>query len=153
MFNVLKINCPFNFSRATRREGDIYNETEYSLFVPHEGFHRPDLMRRPTSLRMEGDMQTMTEKCEKFIEWLNVTRPELVRLPNHLKLEGDLETTTECHDSYVPFVGVRRPELLRQSSHLKLEGEARFFPEYSEVFKKYDLKGKKFLIYTLNVFN
>lgn len=88
-------------------------------------------------------MQTMTEKCEKFIEWLNVSRPELIRLPNHLKLEGDFETTTESHDSYVPFVGVRRPEILRQCSQLKLEGEATFFPEYSEVFKKYDLRGEE----------
>ncbi|XP_051168388.1 uncharacterized protein LOC127286117 [Leptopilina boulardi] len=124
------------------REENFYTNTENSLFIPHEGFHRPELMRRPTSLKMEGDMETMTEKCEKFIEWLNVSRPELIRLPTHLKLEGDLETTTECHDSYIPFVGVKRPELLKQTSHLKLEGEARFLPEYSAVFKEYDFAGR-----------
>ena len=137
----------FLCKRAAKKkgEGNIYADTEYSLFVPHEGFHRPDLMRRATTLKMEGNMETMTEKCENFIEWFNVTRPEPFRLPTHLKLEGDLETSTECHDSYVPFVGVRRPELLKQTSHLKLEGEATFFPEYSEVFKQYDLKGKEII--------
>lgn len=123
-------------------EDNFYTNTENSLFIHHEGFHRPELMRRPTSLKMEGDMETMTEKSEKFIEWLNVSRPELIRLSTHLKLEGDLETTTESHDSYIPFVGVKRPELLKQTSHLKLEGEARFLPEYSAVFKEYDYAGK-----------
>ncbi|XP_033231747.1 uncharacterized protein LOC117182751 [Belonocnema kinseyi] len=143
--NSKLVRKPSPKKRATKlkREGDIYNETEYSQFVPHEGFHKPDLLRRPTSLKLEGEMQTMTEKCEKFIEWLNVSRPELIKLPNNLKLEGDFETTTESHDSYVPFVGVRRPEILRQCSQLKLEGEASFFPEYSEVFKNYDLRGRR----------
>lgn len=132
-----------NSSMKKVHEDNFYTNTENSLFIHHEGFHRPELMRRPTSLKMEGDMETMTEKSEKFIEWLNVSRPELIRLSTHLKLEGDLETTTESHDSYIPFVGVKRPELLKQTSHLKLEGEARFLPEYSAVFKEYDYAGRQ----------
>jgi len=90
---------------------------------------------------MEGDLDTMTEKCEKFIEWLNVSRPELMRIPTHLKMEGELETATENQDKYVPFVGVRRPELLRRSTNLKLEGDTYFVPEYTDVFRDYTVKG------------
>ncbi|XP_011863411.1 PREDICTED: uncharacterized protein LOC105559602 isoform X2 [Vollenhovia emeryi] len=109
---------------------------------PYEGQHRAELIRRPTSLKMEGDLDTMTEKCEKFIEWLNVSRPELMRVPTHLKMEGELETATENQDKYVPFVGVRRPELLRQGTNLKLEGDTYFVPEYTDVFKDYSVKDK-----------
>lgn len=90
---------------------------------------------------MEGDLETTTEKCEKFIQWLNVSRPELMRVPTRLKLEGEFETTTENHEKYVPFVGVRRPELLRQNTNLKLNGEANFLPEYTDVFKRHNNKG------------
>lgn len=90
---------------------------------------------------MEGDLDTTTEKCEKFIQWLNVSRPELIRVPTHLKLEGEFETTTENQEKYVPFIGVRRPELLRQNTNLKLNGEANFVPEYTDMFKKHDNKG------------
>lgn len=109
--------------------------------MPYEGQHRAELIRRPTSLKMEGDLDTMTEKCEKFIEWLNVSRPELMRVPTHLKMEGELETATENQDKYVPFVGARRPELLRQSTNLKLEGDTYFLPEYTDVFRDYSVKG------------
>lgn len=90
---------------------------------------------------MEGDLDTTTEKCEKFIQWLNVSRPELTRIPTHLKLEGELETVTENHAKYVPFVGVRRPTLLRQHTNLKLEGESNFVPEYADVFRRHNNKG------------
>lgn len=115
----------------------------YSAYVPHEGQHRAELARRPTSLKMEGEMETMTEKCEKFIQWLNVSRPELMRVPTQLKLEGELETTTENHEKYVPFVGARRPELLRQGTSLKLEGASTFVAEYSDVFKRHPVTGEK----------
>ena len=109
--------------------------------MAYEGRHKPDLARRSTSLKMEGDLETTTEKCEKFIQWLNVSRPELIRVPTHLKLEGEFETTTENQEKYVPFIGVRRPELLRQNTNLKLNGEANFVPEYTDMFKKHDNKG------------
>lgn len=83
----------------------------------------------------------MTEKCEKFIEWLNVSRPELLRIPTHLKMEGELETSTENQDKYIPFVGARRPELLRRNTNLKLEGDTYFVPEYTDVFRDYYIKG------------
>lgn len=86
-------------------------------------------------------MDTTTEKCEKFIQWLNVSRPELMRMPTNLKLEGEFETLTENHEKYVPFVGVRRPGLLRQNTNLKLEGESNFVPEYADVFKKHNNRG------------
>ncbi|XP_044020726.1 uncharacterized protein LOC122860800 isoform X2 [Aphidius gifuensis] len=115
---------------------NIYQETEYSKYKNHTGLHRPDLLRRGTSLKMVGDMQTVTEQCEKFIEWFNVSRPEIVRVPTNLKLEGQLETSTENNDNYVPFIGARRPELLRQSANLKLEGETTYLPEYTDVFRQ-----------------
>ncbi|XP_048514581.1 uncharacterized protein LOC105684273 isoform X2 [Athalia rosae] len=128
---------------SIKREGKFSGDTEQlSRYVAHEGNHRAELARRPTSLKMEGDMTTTSENCEKFIEWLNVSRPELVRLPTHLKLEGDLETSTENHEKYVPFVGARRPELLRQNANLKMEGESRYLPEYSEVFKDHNVRGR-----------
>ncbi|XP_017756455.1 PREDICTED: uncharacterized protein LOC108548152 [Eufriesea mexicana] len=126
-----------------KHDGELYTDTEtYSSYVAYKGQHKPELARRPTSLKMEGDLETTTEKCEKFIQWLNVSRPELMRVPTHLKLEGEFETTTENHEKYVPFVGVRRPELLRQNTNLKLNGEANFLPEYTDVFKRHNNKGR-----------
>lgn len=86
-------------------------------------------------------MRGVTEQCEKFIEWFNVSRPEPARIPTNLKLEGHLQTTTENHDQYVPFVGARRPEILRQSAQLKLEGESNFNPEYTDVFRPRAFQG------------
>ncbi|KAK0090368.1 hypothetical protein PV325_001142 [Microctonus aethiopoides] len=120
---------------GAKRAGEIYGDTEYSNYKSYEGYHKPQLTRRPTSLKMEGDMRGVTEQCEKFIEWFNVSRPEPARIPTNLKLEGHLQTTTENHDQYVPFVGARRPEILRQSAQLKLEGESNFNPEYTDVFR------------------
>lgn len=122
--------------------GTFYTDTESANYKIYEGIHRAELARRPTSLKMEGDMRTVTEQCEKFIEWLNVSRPELARIPTNLKLEGQFETSTENHDQYVPFVGARRPEILRQKAHLKLEGESNFVPEYTAVFKAHAAQGR-----------
>ncbi|XP_046423514.1 uncharacterized protein LOC124181220 [Neodiprion fabricii] len=130
---------------SLKHEGKFIADTEQSCYVAHEGVHRAELARRPTSLRMEGDMSMMSENCEKFIEWLNVSRPELARLPTHLRLEGDFETSTENHEKYVPFVGARRPEILRQSANLKMEGESRHIPEYKDVFRNHNLSGKRSL--------
>lgn len=121
---------------SLKKDTNIYTETEYSKYKNHTGFHRPDMLRRSTSLKMEGDMQTVTEQCEKFIDWFNVSRPKMVRVPTNLKLEGQLETTTENHDNYVPFVGARRPEILRQGANLRLEGETTYLPEYTDVFRQ-----------------
>ncbi|CAL1679477.1 unnamed protein product [Lasius platythorax] len=119
-----------------------YDTESYSAYVPYVGQHRAKLARRPTSLKMEGDLNTMTEQCEKFIEWLNVSRPELMRIPTNLKMEGEFETSTENQDKYVPFVGARRPELLRRGTNLKLEGDTYFVPEYTDVFRDYNIKDR-----------
>lgn len=121
--------------------GEFYGKTEYSNYKAYEGYHKPQLTRRPTSLKMEGDMRGVTEQCEKFIDWLNTGRPEPIRIPTNLKVEGHLETSTENHDQYVPFVGARRPEILRQNAQLRLEGESSFHPEYTDVFKPRAFQG------------
>lgn len=135
ILSINNFNCNFR-NNNLKDDKNIYQETEYSKYKNHTGLHRPDLLRRGTSLKMVGDMQTVTEQCEKFIEWFNVSRPEVVRVPTNLKLEGQLETSTENNDNYVPFVGARRPELLRQSANLKLEGETTYLPEYTDVFRQ-----------------
>lgn len=101
------------------------------------------MRRRGTSLRLEGDLETSTEKKEQFVEWPteSLRRPEPVRLPTNLKLEGELDIGTECRDKYVPFVGARRPDILKQPSQLRMEGNARWTPEYADVFKDYNGTG------------
>ncbi|XP_012284520.1 uncharacterized protein LOC105701937 [Orussus abietinus] len=130
---------PVRRGTSLKRGGDFRADTEYSAYVAHQGRHRAELARRPTSLKMEGDLDAVTEKRDKFVEWLNASRPEPMRLPSNLKLEGDLETATESRDKYVPFVGTRRPELLRQSAHLKMEGDFGYVPEYRDVFRPFGL--------------
>ncbi|XP_057328368.1 uncharacterized protein LOC130669461 [Microplitis mediator] len=136
---------PIRRDTSLKPGGTFYTDTESANYKIYEGIHRAELARRPTSLKMEGDMRTVTEQCEKFIEWLNVSRPELARIPTNLKLEGQFETSTENHDQYVPFVGARRPEILRQKAHLKLEGESNFVPEYTAVFKPHAAQAKRSL--------
>ncbi|KAH0554039.1 hypothetical protein KQX54_007185 [Cotesia glomerata] len=136
---------PIRRGTSLKHGGAFYTDTESANYKIYEGIHRAKLARRPTSLKMEGDMRTVTEQCEKFIEWLNVSRPELARIPTNLKLEGQFETSTENHDQYVPFVGARRPEILRQRAHLKLEGESNFIPEYTAVFKPHITREKRSL--------
>lgn len=63
-----------------------------------------------------------------------------MRVPTHLKMEGELETETENKNKYVPFVGIRRPELLRRNTNLKLEGNIFFVPEYTDVFRDYEIQ-------------
>lgn len=134
-----------------RNEGDFFASTEYSNYVPFYGLHRSELRRRGTSLRLEGELATSTEKNEQFVEWPteSLRRPDPVKVPSNLKLEGDLEIGTECRDKYVPFVGARRPDILRQSSQLRMEGNARWTPEYTDVFRDHNGVGKIFLFSSL----
>ena len=131
-----------------RYEGDFNSSTEYSTFVPHPGFHRSELRRRGTSLRMEGDFEGKTEKNDKFTtwpsDWFEACRQNPVKIPSNLKLEGQIETRTENHDQYVPFVGARRPEILKQAAQLRLEGDNSWTPEYNAVFKDHFFTGKIF---------
>ena len=117
-------------------------DTEYSSFIPHSGFHRPQLARRSTSLRMEGEMDVKTEKNESYQNYKNYSKVDPIRKPTNLKMEGSIDCSTESHEKYTPFVGAKRPELLRRPTHLRLEGEPIFTREYSDVFKEYGIYGK-----------
>lgn len=121
--------------------GEFYGDTAYNMDFVHyddvEYFHRPPMMRRSTSLKLEGEMVFITEQCDKFIEYLNVVRPQPFCLPTNLRLEGEHSASTENLDKYVPFTGVRRPDLIKHKTQLKIEGENSFCPEYRDAYKDY----------------
>lgn len=83
---------------------------------------RPQPLRRPTNLKLEGELLTTTEQAEQFVQFLLSDRTHLARRSTTLKLEGDMETKTENRDKYVPFDYQKRPPLYKKDTNLHLEG-------------------------------
>ncbi|KAF5299849.1 hypothetical protein FQA39_LY11386 [Lamprigera yunnana] len=92
------------------------------------------LFRRPTVLKLEGDIYTTTENAENFVKYLLSERSELLRHPTSLKLEGEMEVKTENRDKYIPFDYQMRPPLLKTSTNLHLEGNIDVMTENREKY-------------------
>lgn len=98
----------------------------HSQFVPHEGARRAEPARRPTSLRMDGEVTSTTETAEKYVGYLvgehtrQNTRAVATRPASSLKLEGVMNTSTESTDKYVPFNQPQRAILSKHPTSLHL---------------------------------
>lgn len=109
----------------------------HSNYKKYEDAQRAELARRPTSLRLEGDMNTTTETAEKFMEMLINQRADLAKAtsnlettqkynaktPSSLQLEGKMFTQSEKQEKYIPFNLEQRPALFKRSTNLRLEGQ------------------------------
>lgn len=120
--------------------------SEYSKYVHHIDAKRSGLVRRPTSLSMEGGFLTKTEKADKFISYLLSKRPSLIKKPTTLKLEGDMETSTESKEKFIPQEVSKRPPLSKQDTNLHLEGEMDMEPEYKKKFTKHEVQERPALV-------
>ncbi|KAK5642359.1 hypothetical protein RI129_008526 [Pyrocoelia pectoralis] len=83
---------------------------------------RRHLYRRPTQLKLEGNIWNATESAEKFVQYLLTEKTKLLRHPTTLKMEGDMEIKTESRDKYIPYESQIRPALLKTDTNLHLEG-------------------------------
>ena len=104
-------------------EGALEYTPEYRetyIDFPRE---RPTTRRPSVHLKPEGELDTMTEKKSKFIDYVSRgRRPELARKPTSLSLEGEMETKPEYRESYVDFPR-QRPTIKKPDISLKPEGE------------------------------
>lgn len=112
----------------------------HAKYVHHADVKRANLVRRPTSLSMEGELLTKTEKADKFIKFLLSKRPGLVKKPTTLKLEGDMNINTEAREKFLPLDITKRPPLAKKETNLHLEGDIIMEPEYKKKFTKFDVQ-------------
>lgn len=96
-------------------------------------------MKRPTQLKLEGDLLTTTEKAEKFVEFLLASRAALTRKPTTLKLEGEMDVKTESREKFVPFEYQQRPPLYKNDTNLHLEGSLDLLTEKTEKYIPYQV--------------
>lgn len=106
------------------------NNAQYVVF---ESAKRPELARRPTTLRTEGDVLVKeSEIRSRYGPHEGAKRPDLARRNTSLRTEGDMDTVTEQKEKYVEFTDARRAELSRRATQLNLEGEMYTLTENSE---------------------
>ncbi|XP_014205469.1 uncharacterized protein LOC106637273 [Copidosoma floridanum] len=89
-------------------------------------YKRQAPIRRPTTLRYEGDFYSGTEYSTLFVTYPGNHRSELRRRGTSLRMEGDFEGRTENNDSFREWPVTRRPRPdrgTRLSSSLRLEGD------------------------------
>lgn len=101
---------------------------------------RAALARKPTTLKLEGEMDVKTESREKFVPFEYQRRPPLSKTDTNLHLEGSLDLLTEKTDKYVPYEVNKRAPLAKRESNLHLEGELLMSPEYRDVYKEFKLE-------------
>ena len=69
-------------------------------FIAWLNVTRPELLRVPTHLKLEGNLETSTENHDKYVPFVGARRPELLRQCAHLKLEGDSNFLPEYTDVF-----------------------------------------------------
>lgn len=106
-------------------------------FIEYLLAKRSELLRTPTALKLEGDMETKTETREKFIKYDEFKRPTLCKKLSNLHLEGDYEILTEKQEKFPAYEVGRRPPLTKKSTNLHLEGDLSLVPEYRSQFVEY----------------
>ncbi|XP_017776686.1 PREDICTED: uncharacterized protein LOC108562772 [Nicrophorus vespilloides] len=94
-------------------------------------------LRRPTILKLEGDLLSTTEKAEQFIEYLLAERRTLKKHDNNLKMEGEMQTNSEMGAQFRPYEYQSRPPLCRKFTNLHLEGDMETMTENNENYVTY----------------
>lgn len=122
----------------------MVNSSEmHSQFVQHEGAHRTEPARRPTSLRLDGEVASTTETAEKYVGYLigeqtrQNKRAVATRPVSSLKLEGGMNTSTESTDKYVPFNLPQRAILTKHPTSIHLLSNESIMDTQSEKQDKF----------------
>lgn len=98
------------------------------------------MIRNPTTLKLEGDMERKTENMDKFIPYEYQERPPLCKKSTNLHLEGNLDIVTENHEKFVPFQLEKRQPLTKMSTNLHMEGDLQLKPEYRDAFVEFKVE-------------
>jgi hypothetical protein len=138
------VDFPRQRPKVTRPRTHITSENHRQLpmdllteksaqYVFFESAKRPELARRPTTLRMEGDVLVkVSEIHSRYVPHEGVKRPDLARRETSLRMEGEMDTVTEQNEKYVEFPQGRRAELSKRATQLSLEGEMGTLTENNE---------------------
>ncbi|XP_055381804.1 uncharacterized protein LOC129612274 [Condylostylus longicornis] len=90
-------------------------------------FGRSGLMRKSTSLKLQGQMQIETEHKSKYLpfseEEISSCRVRSLRSPQNLRLEGDIELSPEYKSSFVPFPKFERQRKYTPVEKFKIHGD------------------------------
>jgi hypothetical protein len=108
--------------------------------VEYPATERLPLVKKPTNLKLEGELYATTEQAEKFIRYLLTTRPQLLKKPTTLKLEGEMDTNTENREKFVPLELAPRPPLCKKFTNLHLEGDHDNLTEKQEKFVRHEVQ-------------
>lgn len=123
-----------------RPDASTFSTENHSKYVRHASVGRCPSLRRPTNLKLEGELLTTTEKAEQFIEFLLSQRPHITRKPTNLKLEGEMGIKTENREKYIPFEYQKRPPLCKKWTNLHLEGNLDLLTENNEKYVPFDVQ-------------
>lgn len=121
-------------------DDDVQRISEiHAQYVRYLEARRAELLRKKTSLRLEGDfLVKLTEQREQFVP-KEGRRPELQRRPTNLHMEGNFQRTTETNESYVVRPPLPRTEGGRRQGNLIVhEGDMDMSTENSMQFVKRD---------------
>lgn len=106
-----------------------------SQYVFFDVAERPQLVRRPTTLRAEGDiLVTVSEIHSRYVPHKGAKRSDLARRKTSLRMEGEMDKVTEQKEKYVEFPEGRRAELTKRATQLSLEGEIDTITEKNEKY-------------------
>ena len=106
-----------------------------SQYVFFDVAERPQLARRPTTLRAEGDILVkVSEVHSRFVPHEGAKRSDLARRKTSLRMEGEIDKVTEQKEKYVEFPEGRRAELSKRATQLSLEGEIDTLTEKNEKY-------------------
>lgn len=93
-------------------------------FIEYVLGKRPDLLRRKTQLKLEGEMYSLTENRDKYVPFENFRRPPLAKRNTNLHLEGDHSYAPEYRELFVEFPR-KRPTVTRPNAWLRIDSDAK----------------------------
>lgn len=110
----------------------------HAKYVPYSNVEKPSLLKRPNNLRLEGSLLTLTEKSDKFTDFLFNERPHLHLPTTTLKPEGAMQSRTETRDKFAPPGPQERPPLCKKNTNLHLEGSLDIASNYWDKYPKHE---------------
>lgn len=92
----------------------------HSSYKKYDDAHRAEIFRRPTSLKLEGNMNTTTETAEKFMEMLINQRAELAKATSSLQ---NSEKQDNSADKLQRFEPLQKQPSSKRPTNLRMEGK------------------------------
>lgn len=132
--NIIRPRTHVNSENHRQLPMDLITENN-SKYLFFDVVERPQLVRRPTTLRAEGDILVkMSEVHSRYVPHEGAKRSDLARRKTSLRMEGEMDKVTEQRQKYVEFPEGRRAELSKRATQLSLEGEMDILTEKNEKY-------------------